>query len=572
MPVIGHVDFLQSLGWALLNSLWQMAFLWVIYQVIYSFNTSATPARKSLLATLFLTSGFAWFIYTLFNHLFSGSTETLLSSAYFVAEGNEINTWLQSALPAASLLYLLLLIIPLLKFARNYRYVNQLRSEGLSKINVEWRLFVKQVAGRLGIKKPVSIYISDLVNSPVTIGFFKPLILLPMAAVNQLTPGQMESILLHELAHIKRHDYLVNLWITLIQTILYFNPFVKLFIKQIEREREKSCDETVIHFQYDPHGYATALLMLEKTNSASSIAIAANGKKNDLLHRIETILGIKRSASFSIKKISGIFAGLLCIIAVQALFIMSHSKKENAENFALLNVTNPFYFFTGEEPASELGTPFLVTNKHESFSDVELTGKETEQEEVLLPSAPPEPGYPAYEPAPTFAPDDYVYVNATEIIEPELTKTQVEQVEEIVETSKEVLEKVKWNEIEENIADALTSKQKSTLQQAYLAELEKINWEKMEERLRHSIASVDLENMNAQLKTELTNFKIDSLVKAYSVTLNTLRSVEAFILNNKDQEVIHPDISIPVIVEQRKQLEGHLHKIKAIRDKKIIKL
>src|SRR5690606_21816711 len=160
MPEIGHVDFLQSLGWALLNSLWQMAFLWVIYQVIYSFNTTATPARKSLLATLFLTSGFAWFIYTLFNHLFSGSTETLLSSAYFAVEGNEINTWLQSSLPVASLLYLLLLFIPLLKFARNYRYVNQLRSEGLSKINVEWRLFVKQVAGRLGIKKPVDIYIS----------------------------------------------------------------------------------------------------------------------------------------------------------------------------------------------------------------------------------------------------------------------------------------------------------------------------------------------------------------------------------------------------------------------------
>lgn len=572
MPVIGHVDFLQSLGWALLNSLWQVAFLWVIYQVINSFTISSSPARKSLLATLFLTGGFVWFIYTLFNHLFSNSIEILFSAAYFKVEMSAINTWLQSSLPVASLLYLLLLFIPLFKFARNYSYVNQLRSEGLSKIDVEWRLFVKQVAGRLGIRKTVNVYISNFVNSPVTIGFIKPLILLPMAAVNQLTPGQMEAILLHELAHIKRHDYLVNLWITLIQTILYFNPFVKLFIKQIEREREKSCDETVIHFQYDPHGYASALLMLEKTNSSTSIALAAKGKKNDLLHRIETILGIHRSASLSIKKISGIFAGLLCIVAIQALFIMSQPKKENVENFALLNATNPFYFFTGEDPVNETSTPLLVTNEL-TFSDEESAIHTNEPpEEVLLPAAPPVPASPVIAPGTPYMPGDYVYVNATEIIEPTLTEEEVEQVEEIVETSKEVLEKAKWNEIEENIADALTSQQKSVLQQAYLEELQKINWEKMEDRLRHSAASVDLENMNLQLKKELTHFKLDSLVKAYSVSINTLKSVEAFVKDNKEQEMIHPEISIPVIVEQRKALEVQLNQIKAIRDKKIIRL
>ena len=94
----------------------------------------------------------------------------------------------------------------------------------------------------------------------------------------------------------------------------------------------------------------------------------------------------------------------------------------------------------------------------------------------------------------------------------------------------------------------------------------------MEDRLRHSAASVDLENMNLQLKKELTHFKLDSLVKAYSVSINTLKSVEAFVKDNKEQEMIHPEISIPVIVEQRKALEVQLNQIKAIRDKKIIRL
>ncbi len=577
MPDIGHAAFLQSLGWALLNSLWQLAFLWVIYQVVFSFKTSPSPVIKSLTASLFLTAGFAWFLFTLFSHLFSGSPETILSSAFSAINGYaEINTWLQSSLPIASVLYLILLFIPLVKFARNYRFVNQLKTEGHKKINVEWRLFVQQVASRLGIKKPVTIYISDLVNSPVTIGFLKPMILVPMAAVNRLTPGQMEAVLLHELAHIKRHDYLVNLWITFIQTILYFNPFVKLFIKQIEREREKSCDETVLHFQYDPHGYATALLMLEKTNTSFSIALAAKGKKNDLLHRIETILGIEHNATPSFKKISGIFAGLICIIAIQALFIMSKPQKEGSENFALLNATNPFYFFTGEQPSNEPALNMLA----ETSSPIELN--EMDMELIVEPApAPANPPKPINEKTPVkpvigesemYSPEDFVYVNATEIIEPELTTSQEEQLEEIVEASKVVLEKAKWNEIEKNIADALTSDQKQQLQNVYLAELDRINWEKMEDRLRYSINNVDLEKMSVQLQAELTQFKLDSLVKEYSVAIKTLSSIEAFVMKNKQQEIIHPEVSIPLIIEKRKALESEVKKIKAIRDKKIIRL
>ncbi|MBA2501155.1 MAG: M48 family metalloprotease [Chitinophagaceae bacterium] len=576
MPEIGHAAFLQSLGWALLNSLWQLAFLWVIYQVVFSFKTSSSPVIKSFIAVIFLTGGFAWFLVTLFSHLFTGSPETVLSSAFSAINGYaEINTWMQSSLSIASVLYLFLLFIPLVKFARNYRFVNQLQSQGQKKMNVEWRLFVQQVAIRLGIKKPVSIYISDLVNSPVTIGYIKPMILVPLAAVNRLTSGQMEAVLLHELAHIKRHDYLVNLWITFIQTILYFNPFVKLFIRQIEREREKSCDETVLHFQYDPHGYATALLMLEKTNTSFSIALAANGKKNDLLHRIETILGIQHAASTSIKKMTGIFAGLICIIAIQGIFIMSKPQKEGSENFALLNATNPFYFFTGEQP--ENGSALKIMAKTSSSNTVN-------EMDALINVEPA----PANSPIPinentselqaiadneiSPTPGDYVYVNATEVIEPELTTLQEAQVEEIVEASRVVLEKAKWNEIEKNIADALTSDQKLQLQNVYLAELDKINWEKMEDRLRHSINNVDLEKMNIQLQKELTHFKLDSLVKEYSVAINTLNSIETYVMKNKEQEIIHPEISIPLIIEKRKALEVEVKKIKAIRDNKIIRL
>ena len=172
----------------------------------------------------------------------------------------------------------------------------------------------------MGIRKPVSIWLSENVTSPVTIGFLKPVILIPIAAITNLTTRQLESLLLHELSHIKRHDYLINLLINCVSTILYFNPFVKLFMRSIEREREKSCDEMVIQFQCDPHGYATALLQLEKANHFTKpLTLAASGKKNDLLHRIEMILGFNKNPVFSFNKLAGLFAGLVFAIGLNSI-------------------------------------------------------------------------------------------------------------------------------------------------------------------------------------------------------------------------------------------------------------
>src|SRR4029077_2528611 len=117
-----------------------------------------------------------------------------------------------------------------------------IRSYGLSRADVQLRMFVQKIAVRMDIRKPVYVWMSEMVSSPVTIGYLKPMVLVPMAAVNHLTTQQIEAVLLHELSHIKRYDYFINLLTRLIQTVLYFNPFVKAFVRIFEREREKSCD------------------------------------------------------------------------------------------------------------------------------------------------------------------------------------------------------------------------------------------------------------------------------------------------------------------------------------------
>src|SRR5687767_10092196 len=434
---MGQTNLLQALGWAVLNSLWRLALLCVIYQFLTGI-TRVRASQKSLLATVLLMLGFGWFVYTFFSLVSLGnhsSSASVISSGFVNVAGNEqLNEWMQTTLPIASLIYLGLLILPVLRFIRNYRYVQVIRKHGLSKVNVEWRIFVRELAARMGIRKSVQIWISELVSSPVTIGFIKPMILVPLAAINHLTPQQLEAVLLHELSHIRRFDYLVNLLINFIQTLLYFNPFVKAFVKIIEREREKSCDEMVIQFRYDTHEYASALLILEKNNHCPKpLAMAAAGKKNDLLTRVEWILGIRRKPVLSFNKLAGLFAGLLCIIGMNALVIMTRPLNGN-KNTSFTHLSSPFYFYTGDQEEIELqpelsATPVTVEKKITIDEKLKPADQTTPQTEVVMP-----PGYP-----PGFQMVNYVPVEVEE-----LKNYQKVQVKEAIEASRKVLEAMHW--------------------------------------------------------------------------------------------------------------------------------
>jgi len=166
----------------------------------------------------------------------------------------------------------------------------------------------------MGIKKKVQIWLSSVVDTPVTLGVFKPVILLPVAAVNHLSLKQAEAIILHELNHIRRNDYLVNLLIACVDVILFFNPFARLLTGIIRKERENCCDDMVLQFCYEPATYARALLSLEQNRiNTNALALAATGKdKHFLLNRVKRILGNEQvSNPFSQKLVAYLLSTLL---------------------------------------------------------------------------------------------------------------------------------------------------------------------------------------------------------------------------------------------------------------------
>jgi bla regulator protein blaR1 len=469
------------------------------------------------------------------------------------------------------------LFFPFINFIRNYRYARIIRHNGISKAKVEWRMFVRKVAEHMEIAKPVQVWMSALVTSPVTIGYLKPVILLPMAAVNNLSTSQIEAILLHELSHIRRSDYLINLITKIIQTILYFNPFVKAFARSIAKERERSCDEMVMQFQYEPHGYASALLTLEKT--AASIQhinlamAAASSKKSELLHRIELIVGIKPKAVFSFNKLAGVLAGLLCFISLNALLIFSQpakSKSDNSPVSLMAQLSSPFHFSSDNSFVTdplltnhELNTDAAVAmdasiKQASNITNTETTTIESNDESDI--NMMTNQAYP------------YQYISTAETVLPELDELQEEQVKEALATSKRVIEETKWKDLEKNIADAMTMAQKVDVKAVYQKAMSKADWSKAEEQLKIGYEKIDWPAVNLQLSEALVQIRMDSLQQVYNIALSNLTSLEKELTKTQEKGIPDTDITRKKVEEKRTEMEKAINRLKVIRSKKVIHL
>lgn len=306
-------SFLQALGYAITNSLWQMALVWLIYMSITGL-LSISSAAKYRLAVAAQVTGFIWFIVTFqfyyqqYNHalhqtgIVSGNIQAIVPTNTDLS--SQLINWMVKAeqlLPYISMAYICLMVFLCIRWFMGYRQTQQIRNNGLQKMPAEWRLFVNRIAGQLNIKKKIQVFLSDTVTTPLTIGFLKPVILIPVASINHLTTDQLEAVLLHELAHIKRYDYLVNIILSVVEISLFFNPFTQLLSKNIRKERENSCDDWVLQFQYDASLYAEALLRIAYLQSTPAFAMAATGKKNELLVRVKRMID-KKENRFSYRK------------------------------------------------------------------------------------------------------------------------------------------------------------------------------------------------------------------------------------------------------------------------------
>ncbi|RYY28570.1 MAG: M56 family metallopeptidase, partial [Sphingobacteriaceae bacterium] len=230
--------------------------IYLLLQLFFLVDKRSTPLLKFNLYYAANWLLFASFLVTFFHHFqqvlpykfiaYSGSSaaaKQVISASIKPDLGLSARFWLQHYTYLLSGFYLLGLLFFLLKFTVSIFKVKQFRHPKNLKLDDKLSQTCIQLSNNFRLIKTASVYLSAKITVPLTIGFIKPIIVFPVALINQLSAEQTEAILLHELAHIKRNDYLLNLLLCVIQSFLFFNPAIWLMQREINKYREQSCDD-----------------------------------------------------------------------------------------------------------------------------------------------------------------------------------------------------------------------------------------------------------------------------------------------------------------------------------------
>ena len=204
-------------------------------------------------------------------------------------------TALRPWLPECVTVWLFGMAVAALRLVAGGLNVRRLRRTGLSPVSNDVLRILATTAERLGLRRTVEIAQSSLVVGPVVIGWLRPMILLPVTSLTGLTTEQLEAVLAHELAHVRRFDYVANLVQTVIETVFFYHPAVWWVSRRMRIHREDCCDDRAISVVASPLSYASALLALYELQDARSVSapvVAMSATGGSLKKRIHRVLGL----------------------------------------------------------------------------------------------------------------------------------------------------------------------------------------------------------------------------------------------------------------------------------------
>lgn len=324
----------------LLHSLWQAALIAGLLYLLFAFNKRLNAQGRYLAAGAALTAvllsaigTFAYLYEPIYTEQFLLTNEILLDETALSATENTSPTqtfgnFLTENTAALFTLYLVGMSVFLLRFLGGFAYVQYLKTQKVRSVSDYWQQKTDALRRSIPVKSAVTLLESSLVKMPVTIGFFKPVILFPLGLIAQLTPAQVEAVLAHELAHIARRDYLFNLLQSVVEVIFYFNPAVWFISGIIRKERENCCDDIALRVTGNPLTYIKTLVNVEEmSRRAVPLAPAFSQPKNLLLMRVQRILNQSPRRSRNAEK----FIIGLCLITTVCLFAFQNEPVVAAE-------------------------------------------------------------------------------------------------------------------------------------------------------------------------------------------------------------------------------------------------
>ena len=231
-------------------------------------------------------------------------------------------------------IWLLFFLFKSLKLIGGLFQVYRIRHYKVHPLSNEWNRKVIAFGKTLGIRRSITFLQSELINVPVTVGHFKPVILLPMGLIFQLPPEQIETILWHELAHIWRRDYLMNLLQSLVEILFFFNPALLWLSALIREEREICCDDIVLAHTTRKSHYLEALLSFQTcTGQPAGSAMALGLGDHQLLNRLKRMVTQENKRLSILEKVA-LLAGL---VLISAFSFIPQTRSERRVNAVILS-------------------------------------------------------------------------------------------------------------------------------------------------------------------------------------------------------------------------------------------
>ncbi|WP_425636308.1 M56 family metallopeptidase [Algoriphagus yeomjeoni] len=302
-------SILYAIGWTLVHSLWQLvilaAGLWLMLKV---FSKKSADFKYNLgLAALCLSvvAAFGTFIYEVasfaptplferINRSFIPAQTVEASSSIGMEEFIYLAVgWIELQLPLLVNFWFLGALLFLFRLFNSLSEVRMLRKSSSDLEDFQLEKMLYRLMGKMNISKNVELRLTCYGVSPITFGFLKPIILIPAGLILQLTPVQLEAIIAHELAHVKRNDYLVNLFQSALEVLFFYHPCYWWMNQTVKELRENAADDLAVQVGVVPKELAHSLaevLNFAKQNPPE-LALAAGKRRNPTLQRIKRILG-----------------------------------------------------------------------------------------------------------------------------------------------------------------------------------------------------------------------------------------------------------------------------------------
>ena len=317
--------WVERLGWTLIHFLWQGAFIAAIFALARRFALAANARYLLACTALAGMAGAPCVTFMLIGSISLSHGAAAATVAPDHAVPAMFETYLpspgfwQRAVPYLVASWFIGVIAFSIRLLGGWVIATRLRTTAARVAPLEWQQTLKSLAQSIGVPRRIRLLISTAVDVPAVVGWIRPAILIPAGALAGFPPGYLEALLTHELAHIRRHDFFVNMLQNVIEAVLFYHPAVWWVSRQVRIERELCCDDLAVASSGDVLTYARALAELESARPAhASLAVAANG--GSLVNRIRRLLAPSERDSHALPGLGAAsIASLLILLGILAV-------------------------------------------------------------------------------------------------------------------------------------------------------------------------------------------------------------------------------------------------------------